>query len=615
VRRFFTFVPCTLIAIGAATGPWGTTALGAQTASGLPGTSPAPALAPAPTPLPPADARLATRQLVWPLDSAAGFLNGSPVSLALPSRVVGGRTLLPLAELARVLGLPLEPLEGGAGMRLGRLELYPAARFARLDGRQLPLEEVGAVLDGALYVAARTLEASVGATVVFDAVQRLLTVTVFRERPSAMGRPVARFATDKREYRLGEPVRITEYSYDPDGLPLTGKRFTGREEAYFSPGVKEISLTVTNAAGRTSEPYALRVSVGSEALASPRDYALRFTPLGRTFVDPNVLAYPSLSPERQDEATPLILSDSPETPDRSGLVYEETVSGTARIVAHHLNAMAGPARLLVLATNLEPAPVEVQAYRLGETSATRIVATLGQASLLDFLTSGGRDRLRLGPGGAAALYASPGLAPGAGLNLMADLETTGRVQLSFFFLEEGLFPPGAALPPLTALRSLPVLEPDGRHIRGTFPGAVRRLRLDLAAALREGGAAARLILCDGQSDPALAGRDALTGKPAVLAGNYGATYLIRLENAGGTVGAIVPRGGPYSGAIRVNGAYMALPENGVLLRNDAPLVLYRDPPPVVEFEFVPASGSFLPVNLVFYRPAAPGAANAVAPSR
>jgi hypothetical protein len=108
-------------------------------------------------------------------------------------------------------------------------------------------------------------------------------------------------------------------------------------------------------------------------------------------------------------------------------------------------------------------------------------------------------------------------------------------------------------------------------------------------------------------DPALQGRDALTDRPMTLLGNFGATYKIILENVQGTLGAFVPRGGPYAGAVRLNGAYQPLPDNGVLYRNDLPLVLFRSlegnrlPNNRIELEFVPASGSFLPINFLLYR--------------
>lgn len=541
--------------------------------------------------------QLATRQLVLDLGGGLAYLNGSPIALNPPARVEEGRALVPVRELARVLGVSLENLNHGTqGVRLGRLELYPALGQARLDGRQVGLNEVGQLREGVMFVSARALEVALGATVVFDPVQRLLTLTYI---PGAIARdttrPVARFATDKQEYKVGEPVRIVEYSYDPDGQPLS-LNFTGREEAYFTPGEKVITLVATNRAGRSSEPFSLRITVRPEVMFSARDYALRFFNLGRTFLDPEVLSYPILATDWRDEAIPLLVSNSPEEAPRSGVLYTDVVGGPARLLAYHQNAMPTPAYLVVLATNVDAAPVHLKVERLGETAATRVVAVLGQVSLMDFLLAPAGGQVRLEPGQTVALYSSALLATGQGINLMTDLSASGKVALTVAMMEEGLLPQVSIERMSSMLPLLPNLEPDGTHIRGTFASALRTLRVRLE------GNVGRIVIGDGVYDPRLTGMDALTGQPVELRGNYGVTYRIVLEGAQNTVGAFSPRGGAYAGAIRVNGLLQPVPANGVLFRPDSPMIFFRETRnDQVAIELIPASGSYLPVNLVMYR--------------
>ncbi len=550
--------------------------------------------------------RLATRQLVWPLDANFGFLNGSRVQFSSSARTVDGRTVLPLRELGRVLAIPIETVRDFPdGLRFGKLDIYPSLRLARLNGRQVPLSEVATVLEGNMFVVARVLDQALNATVSFDTIQRLISITVARDGSVDTSLPVARFATDKKEYKIGEPVRIIEYSYDPNGVPITLERFTGREDAYFSGGIKSIALVVTNRNGLISEPFIVNIKVSNEVLYTAKEFGLRFVPVGRTFPDSNVLTYPQAQISREDEAVPLIFSDSPEEPDRSGLLYEEVINGAARLMAYHTNGMNSLGRLMVWVTNLETTPVAVKVSRFGVTSATTVVATLGRASLLDFLTSSGLETLVLEPGKAAPLYLSNSLDTGEGLNLMFDLESNGRIQSSIFFLDEALVTPslgdlaGALM--LTTLRNLPALPRDGIHQRGTFYGAVRRIRVDLNQV--QTGAAIRQIIGDGNYDPNIIGRDALTGEQMNLKGNFGVTYSIILENARGTVGALVPRGGPYAGAMKINGVFTALPDSGTLYRNDLPVVVYRaNDRDRIEIEIVPASGSYLPINFLYYRP-------------
>jgi hypothetical protein len=540
---------------------------------------------------------LATRQLVVDLEGGVSYLNGTPVSLNPAPRAQDGRALLPLRETARVLGLPLDA--SGGGLRLGKLELYPSLKLARLDGTQVGLSEVGVVQNDTFFVFARTLEAALGLNSVYDPVQRLLTLT-YIPGVSAKDttRPVARFSTDKKEYRIGEPVQITEYSYDPDGQPVA-LSFTGREDAYFSPGPKLITLVATNRLGKSSEPYSVQINILPEVMNTPRDYALKYAPLGRCFLDPANSSYPTLTPERADLPAPMLFSDSPENVSQSGVLYADVVSGPARVLAYHVNNMANPARLVLLATNVDSAAANLSVARLGETAATRVVAVLGQVSLMDFLTAGDQGQITLQPGQTAMLYVSSPLLSGQGLNLMADLVTTGRVNLTLTMVEEGLFSPstGVNAEGLGALlTNLPNLEPDGIHVRGTFPSAVRTLRVRLD------GPVGRLVLGDGTVDPFITGTDALTGTPSVLKGNYGVTYKITLENALGAAGAFVPKGGLYSGAVSVNGLLTPVPDSGVLYRSDSPMLLFREfKNDQVNLELIPASGSFLPVNLVFYR--------------
>lgn len=214
---------------------------------------------------------------------------------------------------------------------------------------------------------------------------------------------------------------------------------------------------------------------------------------------------------------------------------------------------------------------------------------------MDFLLAPAGERVNLEPGQTVALYKSALLASGQGLNLMADLQTSGKVAQTIAMIEEALLSnvnEGLA----TLLPLLSNLEPDGTHIRGTFPSALRSMQV------RMEGNVGRIVIGDGVYDPRPTGVDALTGQAVQLRGNYGVTYRIVLEGALNTVGAFSPRGGVYAGAISVNGRLLPVPNNGVLFRQDSPMLFFRETQSnQVGIELIPASGSFLPVNLVVYR--------------
>ncbi|MGI8747602.1 MAG: copper amine oxidase N-terminal domain-containing protein, partial [Deinococcus sp.] len=428
---------------------------------------------------------------------------------------------------------------------------------------------------------------------------RSLTLTALLPGGNPLVPPV-RFSTDKSSYAPGERVVYTEYSFDPDGSDLVSRRWAGRQDVYFQPGSYTVSLAVSNARGLSSLPFTRTITVSGQPIDTPLSYALKYAVPGDTFPDSAVQSYPALNvqPVLSTTPIPLLFSDSPEAPTQSGILYQDSLSGRARLLSYHVNAQSGPARLYVVARNLEAVAVEVHTERLGETAPTRIEGLLGQVTLLDYFASSGLRSVIIQPGESVALYASPTLGSGSGVNVMQDIQSSGRVELTFAMLDEGL-PPTAQV-----LQQLPFLTPDKLHQRGTFPNALRSLQVNLTQL------PARLVIGDGQLDPALSGTDALTGQPQRLLGNYGVFYDITVLGAANTAVALSPRGGVYRGAMNILDGPITqaikLPRVGATSSANQPTLLWRPTSNRLNIAFVPASGSNLPISLVFYRVAAPG---------
>nr|WP_246351402.1 stalk domain-containing protein [Deinobacterium chartae] len=539
---------------------------------------------------------MGAQQLTVVVDQQTAYLNGASRTLTSPPRVVQGRTMLPLRETAALLSQNLVTLPGG--FRLGELELYPSRRTVTLRGAAQDPDSSFANLEGQTFVSARLIADALRGTLSVAEGGKTLVLTVPSLPDVNPSLPQARFSTDKAVYAQGEPVIITEYSFDPLGADIVARRWTGRQSAYFKPGEYTLTLQAVNAHGQVSTPFSRTITVTEEVVATPRDYALRHAEVGESFPDPGLMAYPTATPVVSlPDATPLLFSDSPEVPNQSGVLYEDSVSGSARLLAYHINGLGRPARLHVMVRNLEAFPITVRMLRHGETAPTRVEGTLGQVTLLDYFASRAQPSLTLQPGESVAFYSSPVLPHGSGVNMMSDLEASGRAQVTFMFLEEGLLPSAALL------TQLPVLPPDGRHVRGTFPGANRRLTVNVGGTLP-----LRLTVGDGLTDPALSGVDAITRQPVRLAGNYGVLYEIVLQGANGVVAALAPRGGLYKGAVlttdltKNRDSVVRLPASGVLTQPDQPAIFLRSASATQRLIFVPASGSNLPVQLVFYRP-------------
>ncbi|MBZ9753016.1 copper amine oxidase N-terminal domain-containing protein [Deinococcus sp. HMF7604] len=532
---------------------------------------------------------LGSVQLTFTPDERTTYLNGTPTQWLAPPRLLGGRTMLALRETAALLGQSLPG--SGTQVQFSRLSIDTRTNTAALAGAAQPAGTV-ATVGGVVYVSARTLADALNANLTTDD-GRTFTLTALRDGGNPLS-PQARFSTDKNVYAPGERVVYTEYPFDPDGADITARKWTGRQEVYFQPGTYTVGLTVTNSRGLQSQAFTRTIRVEGTPVDTPLTYALRYAQPGDAFPDPQILNYPSaLATPVEGPSYPLLFSDSPEVPEQSGVLYQDSVAGRARLLGYHLNGLGRPARLYVMARNLEVRPIEVRTERLGETAPTRLESILGQVTLLEYFASGSGTTLTLAPGQAAAVYASPTLNPGSGVNVLQDLTTSGRVELTFLILEDSL-PPTAQV-----AQQLPYLKPDGRHVRGTFPGAVRTLRVNL------GALPTRIVIGDGQVDPALTGTDALTGQSVRLAGNYGVLYDLEVNGAAGTAVALSPRGGLYRGAMNIQDGPITqtikLPRTGNALKPDEPVMLWRAQSDRLKIDFVPSSGSNLPISLVFYR--------------
>ncbi|WP_424952690.1 hypothetical protein [Deinococcus sp.] len=314
--------------------------------------------------------------------------------------------------------------------------------------------------------------------------------------------------------------------------------------------------------------------------------------------DPNILSYPALLPERSQSATPLLVSNSPETVRSPGLLYRDAVTGAARVLAYHLNALPGdqPARLLIGARNPSALPLSLTLTRRGAALSRGPDPLIGQETLLRFFASGPQAERTLEPGEALTLYDSGPLRPGQVVSVLLDLVASGEVQLSVYLLR-GPERPG---PDTRAL------DADGLHQRGTFPGAERTWRLRLPPAPLH--TPFRVVFSD-QADLPLTGTDALTGRPQVLKGNFGVLYDLTLEGTAGTLLAASARGGAYRGALTLQDGTRRTPlligRGQALIDGAFPEPLWRVRSDTLRVGFVPANGSNLPLALVLYPPGFP----------
>ncbi|WP_157465446.1 hypothetical protein [Deinococcus apachensis] len=298
-----------------------------------------------------------------------------------------------------------------------------------------------------------------------------------------------------------------------------------------------------------------------------------------------------MTPAVRSDQVPLIFSGSPETPARSGLLYRDTVIGSARVVAYHANGLGQRARLVVLARNVGRQRGTLVTSRQGSASTRRPDPVIGQQTLLRYFASRPLPARSLRPGDVTVLYSSAWLSRGAVASVMFDLRSTARTQISVLMLGEG---ETSARP---AQAAWPTLPRDRKHARGTFPGANRTLWVSLPAKTAR-------VTVGGQSDLPLRGTDALTGERQILKGNYGVLYSLQLKGTTARQLALSVRGGAYQGTVQVTDSqrtqHLLLGRGRALKDQTAPVLLWQARTNTLNLQLMPGNGSSLPVTLVLY---------------
>jgi PKD repeat protein len=411
--------------------------------------------------------------------------------------------------------------------------------------------------------------------------------------------PVAMFSTDKEQYQMGEKITYTDQSTD-DEDDILKTAWENNSLAFFEPGPKTVTLTVTDSHGATNT-YSKVITITDETLYTFSDFNVLFTPVGQkfTFNGGEVTTMEKVPYTYMDEPSLLIRSNSPETVNTEGIVYKESSSGQTRFMIHHVNNTGKRVKMYVIATNNNPNPAVFEQQNMGFAGPTPYATVAGKLSIDKWFKSiqTGADQKKeyLQPGESKLILTELNKTPmkeGQVISLYSDAYSDYSLDYNVILVEENK-------DPFEALPLLPVLDRDGVHNRGTYPNATRIIKYDEHVGTKP----ARLPLGDNSSDPNLVGTDPMAYTDASNAGNFGVLYKITLTNvAPRTLISFNPRGGKYSGVALVNNQLVAIAEGNVAVSNSSEQsVLYRTglTGESVTILFSAAPGSNLPVNLLF----------------
>lgn len=341
--------------------------------------------------------------------------------------------------------------------------------------------------------------------------------------------------------------------------------------------------------------------ITGETLYTMSDFNQLFTPVGDkfTFNGGEVPAMEKVPFTYTDEPSLLIRSNSPETVNQEGIVYKESSFGQTRFMIHHVNNTGKRVKMYVIATNNNPYTAVFEQQNMGFAGPTPFATVAGKLSIDKWFksmqTGADQKKIYLQPGESKLILTELSATPmkeGQVISLYSDTFSDYTLDYNIVMIEENK-------DPMAVLSSLPVLDRDGVHNRGTYPNATRIITYDQEV----GSKPARLPLGDNASDPNLDGTDPMAFTIASNAGNFGVLYKITLNNvAPRTLISFNPRGGKYYGSALVNGQLVQLSndsrslsapnEQGVLYRTGS----YGESVTII---FSAAPGSNLPVNLLF----------------
>ncbi|MCM3784140.1 stalk domain-containing protein [Neobacillus mesonae] len=421
------------------------------------------------------------------------------------------------------------------------------------------------------------------------------SITINVQQPNQP--PVPMFTTDKEEYKMGELITYTDQSTDDEYIVDT--QWDNNASAFFTPGPKTVRLTVTDNKG-VSRTYEKTIIITNETLFTLNEFNRLFRPVGEEFAfDGSVVpTFAKVNYTYTDQPSTLIRSNSPETVNQEGIVYQDSAVGNTRFLLHHLNNTGKKVKMYVIATNNNSETATVRTENLGFAGPTTIAQAAGKKAVLRYF-----ETMQDG-----SKWSNTVLKPGESKLVLTDLSQSSIGQRQIISLYSDVYSDypidykvimvDEKASPLTAVKKLPVLDRDGVHNRGTYENATRLIRYSETL----GEVSQRLVIGDNNDDPNVSGIDPMVGVTASNSGNFGVLYKITLDKvAPNTLISFNPRGGTYSGYAMVNGTIVPLAMSGGVSAPNEQVVLHRtgDYEQQVEIWFTAAAASSLPINLLF----------------
>jgi hypothetical protein len=553
-----------------------------------------------------ADANAST-QIAAKLDSPYVMVNKHTLVMDTPAVLSQGKVYIPAKNIAGYIGMPLIWNEKLKIVEMktpkSKLQFNLTKKTIGTNGIFVLFADKAFLSKGRLMVNLTWFAEQTGTIQTYNPKNKLFTIDLIKppvvvEDTLKNAPPVAKFTFGKSSYLLGETVRYVDLSYDPDAEGLRYE-WTGKQDAFFKPGSYPISLKVFDKAGNGSVLFTKNLIIEDTLLLTEEQYPVYNQPVGTAFkTDWNWIwnhftSIPYITKQvTVDTSRTLLVSDSPETFKETGILYQDTINGKARLYADHMNGTKDKIRFTIQVRNLTDQPITLKTTNKGEVTPSVYAHLIGHVASVDFLLHNQTTAAPLViPAGQTAVYVQmPDLYPVQGINLLYDVETDGPLQVAFVASL-------ATSPPINPFDTYKALEFDG-HIRGTFPSADKRWDVDLTTFNEP----SRLTIGDGMEDIYVSGYDPQRQMEVVDMGNYGTIYTIHSDKPRKMAVMLVAKGGPFKGPFVIDGQFMMAPASGVISAFQSMQILARTTGTEDSFdlEFTPPAGSAFPIDLIFY---------------
>ncbi|WP_028548983.1 stalk domain-containing protein [Paenibacillus sp. UNC451MF] len=541
------------------------------------------------------------------VDKAEAFLNGKQVTLDSPATIIKDKMFVPAKFLGDAMGLKVEWNDKTRQIEMAtpgfNIVLDSDRKAVWINGVLEPFDSVAAISpEGRLLIKLTWLADYMGARYTYNDELRRVEI-IHTKTPTGIyipnsgnSKPVAKFSFAKDTYKIGEPVKYVDLSYDPDAEGIAKFEWTGNNEAFFNPGTYPVTLTVWDAHGNKSEPYTRNIVISNETYLSAIEYPIYTKPPG-SFIKAdwsmlwgNFWNLPQLAKQvTTDSSRKLLVSDSPEEFTEKGILYQDKVNGKGRLYADHVNGTKEKVTMAILAKNTTNKPVTIKTTNKGEVWPSVYANLIGNEASVDFLMNDPRNDEMVIPANQTLIYSQmPEFYPGQGVNLFYDVETDGEIQFSFVATDQIS---------QNTLTQLPLLPFTG-HVRGTFPVSEVKWNIDASSFTTP----SRIIIGDGETDPFQPGYDPMRKQNVTNDGNYGVVYKIHSDKPRKMAIMILAYGGVFKGPFKINGEMHLVPQSGVLTAFDGMQILAKTTgnEKSLDIEFTPPAGSAFPIDLIFY---------------